>query len=492
MRKWWGWQVPRPSKPRPTSYCRLHVEPLEDRCYLSASPFSLGTLALEQHSPLLLPTPTGPSVSLTPDLQASQLRTAEQETAAQNTYSSGSHDLDQGNSSLVTAFTTTPSLTVSADDHDAAFLVLGPRASAGQTTDEGYASNAQSGSESLSETIHVGPSDSSGEVSLELSGVSPLVVQNASGSTLYFLTAANSNTQLSDNPDSSSGIGSSEVAMLVQPDADHAAAIDAAMSNLMVSSTGMPMHSDPMVVDVSRLVRLDPNSAGGNAAGSMPNSIPLQFDATHDPNEAGRPLPGAITSQAPLAGSAPIVYSNPAIVGQVTATTSTPVATPQTLQPLVPIQAGTPSQINSASGSGLKGGILAPAASDAAREPTDAQGATVTDAAADRGAANSAAVAAPSQAALLASMPYDLQAVDAALDNLLTEIDELSGDLAGWLGVPSLPRWSVVAAGVVACAVSGQQMRRARRRRSSSDENELESLSRMFTRWQGLSVDGGL
>jgi hypothetical protein len=178
--------------------------------------------------------------------------------------------------------------------------------------------------------------------------------------------------------------------------------------------------------------------------------------------------------------------------GQTTVGAAGPAAGTQTLQALVSVQAGTPSQINGANGSGFKSGIMAPPSIDSSGKPRDGSGTPAADEATGRGAVVSAAVGVPTQAALLASLPCDLRAVDAALNNLLSEVDELSGDLAGWLGIPSLPRWSIVAAGVIACAVGGQQMQRARNRRSLLEESESESLSRMFTRWQGLAVNGGL
>jgi hypothetical protein len=463
----------------------LHVERLEDRCYLSASPFSLGSLPLEQFSPLLLPTHSGPSVSQTPDSQS---------TPSANV--SSSNAVDHGSSSAFAGLSVGPTFNLSEISHDFAYLDFGHDAtnaltSAGQETSTSGSNSSASLSYSLSspspvvnssptDALHLSISNSLGNFTIQFSGAAPTSLTGAVTTTATF-------PQLEFEPGPGSENEETQEAGNSQSAAIRTVAIDAALT-----LNAFPGHLESIPVDSVRIVRIDPNSPAPPpiplaVAGNSAATLPTQLDGTRSTIDASRTPTGPLTNAAATAASAPITY-NPVVNGQTVAGVSSPTAaTAQTLQSTIQVQSGTPSPTNGASDSDLNGSLLIPSATEQPGRSYDVQSVSFTGQGMIRSTNASAVSASPSQAALV-TLPYDFQAVDAALDNLLNEIDDLSGDLAGWLGVPSLPRWSVVAAGVIACAVGGQQVQRARRRRASPEENELESLSRMFTRWQGLSV----
>jgi hypothetical protein len=88
------------------------------------------------------------------------------------------------------------------------------------------------------------------------------------------------------------------------------------------------------------------------------------------------------------------------------------------------------------------------------------------------------------RAALLASIGFDSQAVDRALDAAMSEIEQIGGDLMTWFDDYNSPSWAT-AAGIVTAAVAGSAyVWHGRRRRSVEEEEEAISSTWLFNRFQ--------
>jgi hypothetical protein len=96
------------------------------------------------------------------------------------------------------------------------------------------------------------------------------------------------------------------------------------------------------------------------------------------------------------------------------------------------------------------------------------------------------------RASLLDSLPVDFRAVDQALNELLSEIEALGGDLSGWLDITKMPPWAVAAGVVAASGVGGWCIRRTRLRRAHQQQLEEESSSWMFTQSHGFATGSTL
>lgn len=88
------------------------------------------------------------------------------------------------------------------------------------------------------------------------------------------------------------------------------------------------------------------------------------------------------------------------------------------------------------------------------------------------------------RAALLASLPFNMEVVDQALDAMLSEVEGLGGELAMWLDDANVPPWAVAVTAMAAGGLGGHYVRRARARRSSHDDSDEESSSWLFIRLQ--------
>jgi hypothetical protein len=530
--------VPHGSKAKPKAFCRLHVERLEDRCYLSASSFSLSSLPLQMRVPEPLPASTGSGVSQMPELHVSQFDGSQfdgaklsgellsgelsQETRSSdsNAYSSA-RDWDHQGITLGSASPTPSSAESQLNETPLGSGLSG----AGQFSNSEFnTSPALAGlnsNELTNQTADSAPSEMNSTV--DSAGIQPdksstganqtpnsamLAIQGvqfSSGNSPSNVSAPATGMPLAQSSLSASGemasaMQSDEMSMgqmelMPAPDYTRADAIDAAMTAM--SAMIVPMRSEPTVIDTVRVLRVDMNSASAIPAGTPVNfgattagaQFPTQTVATHAVNEEARLGPAAATGPASVAVATPSATSVTVNAPAPTGATNTIAAT-QSLQALVPVEAGTPSQINGLNGPAVKGITPASYLNGQPVDGPETPNAPAFDGATERNYVPATTSVTVSQAALLATLPCDLRAVDAALNNLLEEIDDLGGDLAGWLGMPTMPRWTIVAAGAVACVIGGQQVQRARQRRSSAEETELESMSRMFTRWQGLAVDG--
>jgi hypothetical protein len=91
---------------------------------------------------------------------------------------------------------------------------------------------------------------------------------------------------------------------------------------------------------------------------------------------------------------------------------------------------------------------------------------------------------ASNRAALLASLPIQMEAVDQALVAMMNEVKGLGGELVTWLDDASVPPWVLAASLAGACGLGGRYLRRTRGRRSPQEESEDESSSWLFTRLQ--------
>ncbi len=87
-----------------------------------------------------------------------------------------------------------------------------------------------------------------------------------------------------------------------------------------------------------------------------------------------------------------------------------------------------------------------------------------------------------SRAALLASVPLDLAAVDQALATMFNEIERLGGELVSWLDEASAQPWVAVVTVAAASWLGGRHVLRRRAGRLSRDHGEEESSSWLFTR----------
>jgi hypothetical protein len=94
------------------------------------------------------------------------------------------------------------------------------------------------------------------------------------------------------------------------------------------------------------------------------------------------------------------------------------------------------------------------------------------------------AMSAGNRAALLASLPFNMEAVDQALAVMMNEIEGLGGEFVSWLDDASVPPWAVAATFAEACGLAAYHFWRTRGRRSAQEESEEESSSWLFTRLQ--------
>jgi hypothetical protein len=88
------------------------------------------------------------------------------------------------------------------------------------------------------------------------------------------------------------------------------------------------------------------------------------------------------------------------------------------------------------------------------------------------------------RAALLANLQLNIEAVDQALDAMVSEIERLGGEIATWFDDWTLSNWGTAAAIVVACGLGGRYWWLERVRRSQPRDTEEESSSWLFTRLQ--------
>ncbi|HEV3136446.1 MAG TPA: hypothetical protein VGZ26_01055 [Pirellulales bacterium] len=94
------------------------------------------------------------------------------------------------------------------------------------------------------------------------------------------------------------------------------------------------------------------------------------------------------------------------------------------------------------------------------------------------------AMSASNRAALLASLPFNMDAVDRALAVMMNEIEGMGGELVTWLDDASVPPWAVAATLAEASGLAAYHFWRTRGRRSAQEESEEESSSWLFTRLQ--------
>src|SRR5260221_13449743 len=69
------------------------------------------------------------------------------------------------------------------------------------------------------------------------------------------------------------------------------------------------------------------------------------------------------------------------------------------------------------------------------------------------------------RAALLASLPVNMDAVDQALATMVSEVEGLGGEVVGWLDESGLPPWAVVTSAVAAGSLGGRYLWQKRNRR---------------------------
>jgi hypothetical protein len=88
------------------------------------------------------------------------------------------------------------------------------------------------------------------------------------------------------------------------------------------------------------------------------------------------------------------------------------------------------------------------------------------------------------RAALLANLQLNMEAVDQALEAMVSEIERLGVGLATWFDDVSFPSWGTAATVVAAFGLVSRYLSRGRARRSPQEESEEESSSWLFTRLQ--------
>jgi hypothetical protein len=88
------------------------------------------------------------------------------------------------------------------------------------------------------------------------------------------------------------------------------------------------------------------------------------------------------------------------------------------------------------------------------------------------------------RAALLASIGFDNQAVDRALDAAMSEIEQIGGDLMSWFDDYTAPSWTTAASIVTAAAAGSAYAWHGRGRRSVDEEDEAISSIWLFNRFQ--------
>ncbi len=86
--------------------------------------------------------------------------------------------------------------------------------------------------------------------------------------------------------------------------------------------------------------------------------------------------------------------------------------------------------------------------------------------------------------ALLANLQLNIEAVDQALDAMVSEIERFGGELATWFDDWTVSNWGTATALVVACGLGGRYWWIQRGRRAIQRDSEEESSSWLFTRLQ--------
>ena len=86
--------------------------------------------------------------------------------------------------------------------------------------------------------------------------------------------------------------------------------------------------------------------------------------------------------------------------------------------------------------------------------------------------------------ALLANLQLNIEAVDQALDAMVSEIERFGGELATWFDDWTVSNWGTATALVVACGLGGRYWWLQRGRRAIERDSEEESSSWLFTRLQ--------
>lgn len=85
---------------------------------------------------------------------------------------------------------------------------------------------------------------------------------------------------------------------------------------------------------------------------------------------------------------------------------------------------------------------------------------------------------------LLAGMSLNIEAIDEALQAMLSDVEGVGGELVTWLDELSPRSWVTVAATAAVAGAAGRYAWRARRRRQGDEPCEEESSSWLFTRFQ--------
>jgi hypothetical protein len=101
------------------------------------------------------------------------------------------------------------------------------------------------------------------------------------------------------------------------------------------------------------------------------------------------------------------------------------------------------------------------------------------------------AVSPIARAALLGNMQLNLEAVDQALDAMVSEVERLGGELVTWLDDWTISDWGTAAVIATAAGVGGRYVLRQRARRAAPADSEEESSSWLFTRLQSPPTGQG-
>ncbi len=222
-----------------------------------------------------------------------------------------------------------------------------------------------------------------------------------------------------------------------------------------------------------------PTNSFSSAAPSVP--VQLDLDSVDDSISAVKQngllsAPTAAVSSAATGSPA----QNPSAIGtEVGNTPTNPAGGAENLQHLVPLPVGTPAEKSSP----LQPGLI----HEPPIEGVDQATSLPADAATSSSVMPQSTIV-RSQAVMLSHLSLDVRAIDQALENLLDEIDQIGSGLAGWWAVSPVPRWTIIALALAGAAAGSERIRRARRRRKSPYEQttEADSLSWMFSTWQGM------
>ncbi len=82
---------------------------------------------------------------------------------------------------------------------------------------------------------------------------------------------------------------------------------------------------------------------------------------------------------------------------------------------------------------------------------------------------------------LLATLPFNVTAVDQALAAMMAEVEGLGGEIVEWLEDSSVPPWAILATVVVTCGIGGWYYGYLRTSGSIREDSEEESSSWLFT-----------